>query len=111
MWLNNKGFFMSELLLSLSAWLMATGILLPLAITLLGHSMQIRQEADALHLLYDRLQEMKLTPEPLEDSSIERNGTVFRVKVRAADQESRVKVCVEFDGFNKTSSSKCAYPE
>jgi hypothetical protein len=111
MWLNSKGFFMSELLLSLSAWLMATSILLPLAIFLLGHSMQIRQEADALHLLYERLQEMKLTPELTGNSSIERNGIIFRFKVSAADQESPERVCVEFNDFKKKTISKCASAE
>lgn len=111
MLLKNDGFFMAELLLSLSAWLIATSVLLPLTLVVIGQSVQLSQEADATYLLYDRLQQMKFQPEPLANSSIEKAGTNFVITTNRKNSGSNVEVCVEFDGFLRKETSICALAE
>lgn len=111
MWLKNEGFFLAELLLSLSAWLMAACVLLPLSISLITQSIDLRREADALYLLYDRLQEMKIRTEPIGTESINRNGTLFTIRASDHSPESLVEVCVDFDGYFTKKMSKCAWAE
>ena len=111
MWLRNDGFFLAELLLSLSAWLIATSILLPLSIFLIGQSVQLRQEADALHYLFDRLQQFKFNNEILIDDSVEKNGTVFIFKVIDHGPDSAEEVCVKFVSYFEKEISTCALAE
>jgi competence protein ComGE len=111
-WKSNGGFFLTELLLSLSAWLIATTILLPLAIYLIGQSIDLRHGTDALHLLYERLQEMKLGISiPTEIDSVEKNGKVFHYKVNHHESESVMEVCVEYNGYFSEKRTKCAFTE
>jgi competence protein ComGE len=110
-WKKNDGFFLTELLLSLSAWLIATTTLLPLAIFLIGQSIDLRHGADALHLLYERLHEMKLGIASTETVVVERNGAVFHYKMLQHDPEAVMEVCVEYDGYFSEKISKCAFTE
>ncbi|MBM4762275.1 hypothetical protein [Bacillus sp. B15-48] len=111
--LKNDGFFFAEILLSLSAWLLATSILLPLTMLLLGQSVQVRQEADAIHLLYDQLQQLKFNPEHMTGDSVEVvGGTVYTITMNRQDSDSIVEVCVEFEGFFQNEKSrKCGLVE
>jgi competence protein ComGE len=110
-WKSNGGFFLTELLLSLSAWLIATTILLPLAIYLVGQSIDLRHGTDAVHLVYERLQEMKLGIAPTEIDTIEKNGAVFNYKMIHHESESVMEVCVEYNGYFSEKRSKCAFTE
>jgi len=111
-WKKNDGFFLTELLLSLSAWLIATTILLPLAIYLIAQSIDLRQGTDALHLLYERLQEMKLGISiPTEIDTVEKNGKVFNYKMVHHESEPVTEVCVEYYGYFSEKQSKCAFTE
>ena len=110
-WKSNGGFFLAELLLSLSAWLIATTILLPLAIYLIGQSIDLRHGTDALHLVYERLQEVKLGIAPTEIDRIEKNGVVFNYKMIHHESESVMEVCVEYNGYFSEKRSKCAFTE
>jgi competence protein ComGE len=112
MWLKNDGFFFAELLLSLSAWLLATTILLPLTMLLIGQSVELRQEADATFLIYDRLQQLKLNSESLlSNDSVERAGTVYKFITLNQGSANVKEVCVEFDGYFKGQTSKCILAE
>jgi competence protein ComGE len=108
---RNDGFFLAELLLSLSAWLIATTLLLPLSLNLIGQSIDLRHGTDALHLLYERLQEMKLGVTSTAIDTVEKNGAIFHYKVIHHEPGSEVEVCVEYNSYFSEKRSKCAFTE
>ncbi|MGG1831868.1 hypothetical protein ABDI13_06555 [Cytobacillus firmus] len=57
MWRRNEGFFLAELLLSLSGMLLAAGIIFPLVIKALVHSEEVKQDYESTQLLYESLME------------------------------------------------------
>ncbi|EKN66286.1 hypothetical protein BABA_16747 [Neobacillus bataviensis LMG 21833] len=72
---SNKGFFLLELLLSLSALLMLSLYLLPLLMESRNQSRQVEIENSARKLMYEELQAK------LVDSQTRKNYTIIRNKV------------------------------
>lgn len=100
---KNEGFFLAELLLSLSAWLLATGVLLPLVFTLTNQSYQLQLENVATHILYDELTKMNAENSVADNKSVSRNGVIYEIEWRASTME----VCVTFDGAGREKNEKC----
>lgn len=111
MWLKNDGFFLAEVLLSLSAWLIATTTLLPLILFLIGQSIDHNHETAAMHLLYERLQELKVETPNIDMNPVIKNGTAYHYKIVQHENGTLMEVCVEFDGYFSEKISKCAYAE
>ncbi|WP_174734144.1 hypothetical protein [Mesobacillus harenae] len=105
--LRSNGFFLAELLLSLTAFFLAVSFLLPLVLHVKTQSLTVRQEAAAVHLLYEQLQAARL------DNSLEgrwettREGIQYTVLVSSIDGGIAQEVCVQFDGFNNKQIQKC----
>jgi len=111
MWRKNDGFFLAEALLSLSAWLIATTTLFPLSLFLIGQSIDLTHETDAMHLLYERLQELKVENERVDTDPVSKNGIVYNYKMVQHENGGMMEVCVEFDSYFSKKISKCAYAE
>lgn len=111
MWWKNDGFFLAEVLLSLSAWLIATTTLLPLILFLIGQSIDHSHETDAIHLLYERLQELKVENQSIDFNPVIKNGITYHFKMIQPENGALMEVCVEFDGYFSEKKSKCAYAE
>ncbi|TYS40192.1 hypothetical protein [Bacillus infantis] len=54
--LKNEGFFLAELILSLSAWLVSACVLLPLFLHASGQAEEHRRSSEAVQVLYEYLQ-------------------------------------------------------
>lgn len=106
---RNSGYFLAEVLLSLTVWLLITGLLLPLVIQLKSQSVLLALDNTAVHLLFDEL-ENKMDQSLLTgNKTIMSNGTAFEI-VWYEDM-SETKVCVEYkDGFSNTKK-QCRRPE
>jgi competence protein ComGE len=108
---RNDGFFLADVLLSLSSWLMAATVLLPMAMFITGQTAALRQENNAAHLLYDHLHQLKLSPELTGQGSISRDGTVFTVIMKQHVVGVPSEVCIEYEDYFRIKKEKCALAE
>jgi len=105
---RHEGFFLAELLLSLSAWLVMASVVLPITIHLIGQSVDLRRETEALHLLYDRLKSMKVQGHNYVEAEVtELNGVIYRFHNVETIDGMETEVCVDFDGNFREVKTKC----
>lgn len=97
MFQKNNGFFLIELLISLSIWILITSILLPIYIHISKQSLNVQKEVESIHLLYELLQR-----------SIVENGVVDSQKIIRGDYEFTVvnkgdfplrEVCIFYEDY------------
>lgn len=92
---------MVEILLSLSIWMVMTVSLIPLYIHVSKQSMNIQQEVQSTHLLYEVLQKYLIAGEA-ENKSETREKYVFAVAWEIGLDGYPTKVCVNYeDTFHK----------
>ncbi|TKC19888.1 competence type IV pilus minor pilin ComGE [Robertmurraya kyonggiensis] len=103
---NCRGFFLVELLLSLSIWMVMTVSLLPLYIHVSKQSLDIQQEVQATHLLYEVLQRYVLEA-VAEDNSITREKFVFAVIWEKESDGEPKRVCVNYEDAFQRAQQKC----
>jgi competence protein ComGE len=108
---KNNGFFLADVLLSLSSWLMAATVLLPLAMFMIGQTAALRQENNAVHLLYEHLQQLKLYPGMQGPGSFSRGGTVFTIVIKDHGQGVPSEVCIEYEDYFRNKKTKCGLAE
>ncbi|GAM13638.1 hypothetical protein [Mesobacillus selenatarsenatis] len=110
MFWRNDGFFLSEMLLSLVAFLMGSAILLPIAIHVINQTVESEKKATAINLLYDELMYLKITGTDSGRRFIEQNGNQYEVVVKKIEEDSSWKVCIHYDIAQK-QYEKCAPAE
>lgn len=106
---RNDGFFLSEMLLSLAAFLMGSAILLPIAIHVINQTVESEKKATAINLLYDELMYLKITGTDSGTRQIEQNGDRYEVLVTKIE-DSSWEVCIQYDIAQKLYE-KCAPSE
>ncbi|MDF2904545.1 MAG: prepilin-type N-terminal cleavage/methylation protein [Bacillus sp. (in: firmicutes)] len=106
---RSEGYFLAELLLSLTAWFLITGFLLPIVILLKEQAVQVHLENTAVHLLYDEM-ERQINEGFLVGNKTEiLNGIIYEISWR--DDTSQTEVCVEYKDVNSIPHKKCKSPE
>lgn len=106
---RNNGYFLVELLLSLSTWILVTGGLLPLVLHLHYLSDLIQLENTANHLLFDELETYLVVGAHTGNKTILLNGTRFEIKWNEDSEQG--EVCVEYHDLYSNSQKKCKSPE
>lgn len=93
---STKGYFLLELLLSLSALLMLCLYLLPLIIELREQSHQLELESRVRQIMFEELQTKLINKGKFTNYSSIQNGVEYKIiwKDREADQK---EVCVRID--------------
>jgi competence protein ComGE len=93
---STKGYFLLELLLSLSALLMLCLYLLPLIIELREQSHQLELESRVRQIMFEELQAKLINKGTFTNYSSIQNGVEYKIiwKDRGADQK---EVCVRID--------------
>ena len=93
---STKGYFLLELLLSLSALFMLCLYLLPLIIELREHSRQLEVESKARQIMFEELQAKLISKGTFTDYSFIQNGVEYKIiwKDTGADQK---EVCVRIE--------------
>src|SRR5687767_6054011 len=94
MFRKNDGFFLVELLLSLSTWLIALGFLLPYIIQVTSQLEGLELEKTATHILYDELEKMKVDGSTGSNISVTRNGVIYEVET--SESEAGLEVCISY---------------
>ena len=105
MFQKNDGFFLVELLLSLSTWMIALGFLLPFVIQVTNQSEGLELEKTATHILYDELEKMKVEGNIGSNKSVTRNGVIYEVEKRVS--ETVLEVCISYKDSSQTDCEKC----
>ncbi len=101
---KSNGFFLIELLLSLSALLMLALFFVPLLADLNTQSQQLERESLAEQLLYEELNALIINGIPSPSHSIFRNGNEYKITWASSPSDNQKEVCV-------TLEKKARFPE
>lgn len=110
LWKNDHGFFLADMLLSLAAFLLASAVLLPLAIVVMGKTADVRTEGDAGSILFDELMYLKVAGASSGRDRITQNGNQYEVTVTKDENESAWEVCVHYES-DQHHEKKCSSTE
>lgn len=97
MLLKNNGFFLLELLLSLSIWFMICLFFIPLLIDLKSQSLQLDVDKKANQLLFEELQANLIDNGIFTSYSVTHNGLEFKIIWRDTPDISQKEVCVKVE--------------
>jgi competence protein ComGE len=112
MLLKNNGFFLLELLLSLSVWFMIGTFFLPLLIDLSTQSQQQLITKKANQFLFEALQANLMGESNYASYSIQVNGTEYKVFWGESAMIGKMEVCVKVEEtMFKPQTELCAIPE
>lgn len=106
---RNNGYFLVELLLSLSTWILVTGCLLPLLLHLYYLTDLLQLENTANHLLFDELESNLVGNAFIGNKTILLNGTQFAINWN--DDAQPAEVCVEYNDIYSNFQKICKSPE
>lgn len=107
MWRKNNGFFLAEVMLSLSAWLVIATILFPLIINVVNQSLQGQQEYEGTKLLYETLIKAKKEGVFPNIESIKIDRTVYQVIYEPYGGQEKMEVCVQYEDLIQNTFEKC----
>ena len=105
MWRRNEGFFLAELLLSLSGMLLAAGIMFPLVIKAIEHSEEVKQDYESTQLLYESLQQAAWEGSFPEGKIIKKNQTVYEIFPK--ENPGLREVCIKYENIRDRPKEKC----
>lgn len=112
MFWKNDGFFLLELLLSLSALFMLSMFFVPLLIDFANQSQQHVREKRAKQFLFEELQANLIEDRTNTHYSITLNGTEYKIYWRLTSVNGQKEVCVKVDeNILLPSFEDCAIPE
>ncbi len=94
---NPKGFFLLELLLSLSALFMVCLFILPIYIDIQTQCKRLEIENKARQLMYEELQTKLMNQQPFTDYSVRQNGIEYKIVWRNSSQAGKMEVCIRVD--------------
>ncbi|MGF6948449.1 competence protein ComGE [Neobacillus sp. B4I6] len=94
---STRGYFLLELLLSLSAWLMLSLFLLPLLIELREQSRQLEWESKARQLMYEELQTKLISNKTFSNYTTILNGVEYQITWKDTGAADQKEVCVRIE--------------
>ncbi|MEH7309263.1 hypothetical protein [Neobacillus drentensis] len=94
---NTNGYFLLELLLSLSALLILSMFLLPLLTELREQSRQLELERKARQLMYEVLQMNLVSNQPTVNSTTIQNGVEYQILWKDSESPNQKEVCVRVE--------------
>ncbi|WP_019154487.1 competence type IV pilus minor pilin ComGE [Robertmurraya massiliosenegalensis] len=100
-----SGFFLVELFLSLTVWMLISLTLLPLYIHVSKQSLDMNKDITANHVLYESLHRYLLEGD-FENGDIKRENEWFRI-FWEKEVNIPVKVCVKYENSFEQEKEKC----
>lgn len=107
MWRKNEGFFLVEMLLTLSAWLVIASVLFPLIIKAVNQSLQVKQQFLANEILYESLIDAKKKAEFPVTETIVVDQTIFEVYPKGNGGSANMEVCIKYEDILQQSHETC----
>lgn len=98
---KNNGFFLLELLLSLSALLMICLFLIPLLIEMRNQTRTLEIEEKARQIMFEELQAKLINDQPLTNYSVNQNSITYKISWTDSSQPKEVCVSVDKESFHK----------
>jgi len=111
MFKKNEGYFLVELLLALTAWLMIAGVLFPLMIKALNHSVQTDQQYTATKLLYEKLIIAKKEGVIPTYEVFIIGETEYEFLPELNEWQGGMEVCIKYEDIFQKEYKKCEYFE
>lgn len=112
MLLKNDGFFLLELLLSLSAWFMLGMFFMPILIELSNQSQQLVRDKKAVLFLFEELQANLTEDRTNSNYSIFHNGTEYKIYWKQSSVIGQKEVCVKVEETSFLPRTEiCKVPE
>lgn len=103
MLLKNKGYYLVELLLSLSGWILIASMVVPMLIQINKQSVQMKEKSEALHILYEYVQEVLIENPERENFNVMKNNNTFDIIWFGEKDGRKSEVCIRYeDVFGKT---------
>lgn len=100
---KNKGYYLLELILSLSGWILIASIMVPILIQFNKQSVQIQEKSEALHILYEYVQEVLIENPERENFSVIKNNKSYDIIWFGEKEGGKSEVCIRYeDVFGKT---------
>lgn len=87
MWLKNKGFYMAELIISLSGWMIISTGFVPMYIQLHNQLIQLEEKSAALHLFYEYLQTVTVEDANMENIVMTKEDKPFSIEWLGVDKK------------------------
>lgn len=106
---KNKGYFLAELLLTLSAWLVIAGVMVPLIMKTMNHSIATKQENTAVKVLYETLLNAKKEGRIPLFETVSMNQTDYEVVYEQSNGQAIMEVCVQYENVLKRTIKKCEF--
>lgn len=104
---KSNGFFLTELLLSLTAWLLIAGVVFPLIMKARNQSIQVEQEYVADNLLYERLITAKKEGFLPVHEVFTINQTKYEINQQSTDGQAKMEVCIQYVDVFQRANKKC----
>jgi competence protein ComGE len=94
---STRGFFLLDLLLSLSAWLMMSLVFLPILIDLRDQSRLVQLESKARQLMYEELQTKLISNKTFSNYTSILNGVEYQINWKDSGTADQKEVCVRIE--------------
>lgn len=100
---NCKGYFLADLILSISVWMLISMTILPFIIQTIDQSMREKQQFQATIFLYNKLHEILNGNATTDNISIAENGITYKYLFYSENKE----LCIEYDDRRKGKQRLC----
>jgi competence protein ComGE len=97
---KNKGYYLLELLLSLSGWILIGSIMVPMLVVFNKQSNQIQEKSEALQILYEYVQEVLIENPDRENFSVIKNNKSYDIIWVGEKEERKSEVCIRYEDVN-----------
>lgn len=94
---TSKGYFLLELLLSLSALLMLCTFLVPLLVQIRDQSRQLKIENHARQYMFEELQARMMEQQNFNNYSVIQDGVIYQIVWHDTYETGREVVCVKVE--------------
>lgn len=112
MWWKNEGFFLIELLISLTILLMLSLFFTPLFVDLAGQSKELEEKKQAEQFINEALEEWIINGHPSFDHSINLNGIKYEITWMNSDAAGQQEVCVKIENSSHSPATAiCRFAE
>lgn len=104
---KNNGYFLAELLLTLTAWIMIAGVVLPLIMKVMNESIQAEQKIIAEKLLYETLIVAKKEGFlPVQETFV-LYQTEYEITNQLLAGETLMEVCIQYADVHERTNKQC----
>lgn len=101
--LKNNGYFLCDLLISLSGWILIASVIVPMMIGLNKQSVELKEKSDAVHILYEYMQTVVVENPERTNFSVTKNDKEYEVVWQGKKDGVKSEVSIRYENvFGQT---------